>query len=209
MDSAQELLQQPIVLAALAGIFILSAVILFIVPLLLGGFDKLKSAFSTAPKKPVKKPTPEPKPEVKQESKAAAIPQVKFGINRNIVLAAVTVVVAAVVVVGGLWVYQNYVAEKGTPKLESKPNYNLQYSISGPVKKIDKEKNVITVLDKMSGKDYVLKKNALTEVYRDKQEIDFGEIMMYDIVVVRSNADFQTEEVNIFEIDILSPGTSL
>lgn len=202
MDTAQELLQQPIVLIALAGLFGLSAVILFIIPLFMTGFDKFQSLFSSSPKKPAKKAVVESAAKSKGKEKESQARLVEVD-GKKIAL-IVLAMVAGVIIVLGVWAAYVNIFQKniGQPNLTNKPSYNLQYEIAGPVKKVDHGKGTLIIRDESSKKNYTLKINTLTKVFIGEKEVQTTEIKEGTEVTVRSNANFDDEEVNIFEVNI-------
>ena len=194
MYTAQDLLNQPIILAVIAAIFILTAIILFIVPTFSWFLDKIKAAVpSLAKKEPAVAASKKEKVSVRINTKKTAY-------------AALMVVVIIVLAVGGWYVYVNFFSQKPTQPQVATPHYNLRYSLAGSIKSIDYEKGVLIVKDEFTGKDHTLKKNPLTKVFKDRREVGFTEIKKYYLVSVRSNADFKIEDVNIFEVDIVAPG---
>jgi Cu/Ag efflux protein CusF len=206
MDTAQELLQQPIVLIALAGLFILSAVILFIIPLFMTGFDKFQSLFSSSPKKPAKKTVTESVVSTKGKEKEPQ--ERRVDVDAKKIALIVLAMVVGVIVVLGIWAGYVYFIEKnmGQPNLTSKPSYKFQYEIAGPVKKVDHEKGTLIVRDESSKKNYTLKMNTLTKAFLGEKEVRTTEIKEGTEVTVRSNANFDDEEVTIFEVSISTLG---
>lgn len=195
MYTAQNLLNQPIILAVLAGLFILTAFVLFIAPTFSWLLEKIKPTIRQGAN--TKKRAPAKKSET-PHSKAS------FLAARQIIYVLVAVAVVGVIAVGGWYIYTNFFGQKKEhSSLKSTPNYNYPYHIVGKVTKIDYESGTLVVNDQFRNKDYSLKKNALTKVFREEQEVPFSEIKKDDLVVVRSNANFGEEEVNLFEIDII------
>jgi len=199
MDTAQELLQQPIVLAIIAGLFILTAIILFLVPSIGFLFERLKSVV-TSESKPQKKAPPN------EASKAKTASSLSYD-SKKIGYAVVVIALVAVVGLGGLYVYTNFFGGDPSELVgDAKPNQNLRYFLVGEVKKVNHDTGELSIQDKNTRKTITLKINTLTKIFVNGEQVLSKELEEGLEVVVRSNANFaEEEEVNIFEIDILKP----
>lgn len=198
METAQEILQQQPLIVVLAGVLVLTAIILVGGPIVLSLFDKLRAVKPSAPESTAK------------ETKAAAKPaKIAFQVPkmdlRKIGIATLVAIIVVVAVLGTwLYLYPTFFRDKQPqPETAVRPNHTLQYSLAGIVKDVDHEKNLLTVHDESMNKDYVLKINALTRVFRNDQKVATTELEKEMGVAVRSNANFDDETVNIFEVSIL------
>lgn len=199
METAQEILQQQPLIVVLAGVLVLTAIVLVGGPIVLSLFDKLRAVKPSAPESTAK----ETKAAAKPAKIAVQVPKMDL---RKIGIATLVAVIVVVAVLGSwLYLYPTFFQDKQTkPEIAVKPNYNLQYTIVGTVKKINHDKGTIVFNDDFTKKNYALTKNALTKVFRSGQLISFSELEEGDDVTVRSNTSFDdVKNINIFEIDLL------
>ena len=196
MFTAQDLLNQPIIIAVIALLFILTAVVLFIVPTFSWFLDKIKAALPSGSKK---------------ESATVASKKEKIPIHMNTKKTVYAVLVAAVIVVlavGGWYTYVTFFSkDKGPLQQPIRPNNRLQYALVGYVKSVDHGKGELVVHDDFVNKDFALKMNPLTRVFVDQNKVETTTIQTGQNVTVRSNADFADEKVNIFEVSIIQAGS--
>ena len=129
--------------------------------------------------------------------------------SRQIVYVLVVVIAIAMVGIGGWYVYTNFFAKQPVqPKLASKPNYKLEYTLIGKVKEINRDTGKLVVVDEFTSTNYTFKINSFTKVFLGNEEVDISTIEKDKNVLIRSNSDFTNENVNIFEVSIIQP-TSL
>jgi len=199
METAQEILQQQPLIVVLAGVLVLTAIVLVGGPIVLALFDKLRAVKPSAPESTAK----ETKAAAKPAKITAQVPKMDL---RKIGIATLVAVIVVIAVLGSwLYLYPTFFQDKQPqPETVLRPNYNLQYTIVGTVKKINHDKGTIIFNDDFTKKNYALKKNALTKVFRSGQLISFSELEEGDDVTVRSNTSFDdVKNINIFEIDLL------
>jgi len=198
MYTAQDLLNQPIIIAVIALLFILTAVILFIVPTFSWFSDKIKTVVPSQAKK-------EPATAAPKKEKAS----IHININtKKSVYAVLMAAVIVVVAIGGWYTYVTFFPkDKGSLQQPIRPNKRLQYALVGYVKSVDHGKGELVVHDDFVNKDFTLKMNPLTKVFVDQNKVETTTLQTGQNVTVRSNADFAEEKVNIFEVSILQAGS--
>lgn len=196
MFTAQDLLNQPIIIAVIALLFILTAAVLFIVPTFSWFLDKIKAAVPSQAKK---------EPAVSASKKEKASVRIN---TKKTAYAVLMAAIVAVLAVGGWYAYVTFFPkDKGPLQQPIRPNNSLQYALVGYVKSVDHENGILVVHDDFVNKDFTLKMNPLTRVFVDQNKVETTTLQKGQNVTVRSNADFAEEKVNIFEVSILQAGS--